>query len=1041
MKAKKLLRGRGFSLYLIFIFVTPIIAFSHTEEIVGNVRVQVLSPTLVRIELKGPKGFEDRETFHITERTWPGASVTRSTSGGFECIETSDFIVKVPSNGQSLDGIVITEPNGTELWAMPSTTYTYATIKCRWTGGGNAYLYDDNAGVVRYGSNPNNDSYYWLLESDNGYTQIRNKATGHYMNIENNLDYVECTPVESHWESKDWAFEDVDGFKRIRCRWGDYPDYIHIEYLQGYAEHAPAGTTNPNGHDIGQWWSAMWHFEITDSFLTNRVWIPHPHSNTEAWAFCDTPRYVPANWGYNLAPPGSPDYHVNGWDLDNDAPDVFVFLPKGDGRKLRNEYLKLTGRTELIPLYALGGWDSRYYAYTQQQALDKIDTYRSRNIPLDVFVLDTDWRVGASHGYQVNTTLFPDMAGFISTAHDKHVRIVFNDHPEPQADALDPIEVEYRNNGLRGKFDIGLDVWWYDRNWHTHLIPPSGINKEVFGMYIYHWITQDYDPNRRPFIMANVDGIDNGYINRPPNIAAHRYNMQWTGDTPCDFASLEREVRNAVYSGVFAPFAYVSADLGGHWGTPTTEQYCRWVQYGALSPIFRLHCTQGTTRDPWAYAAPAEYVVRKYVQMRMRLLPVFYTAARKNYDSGEPILRRCDLDYPNHPEAERNDQYLLGKGILVAPIITAGNSRTVWIPPGNWICQCTGDIISGPQVITSTVLSVEQMPIFVKEGTIVPLAPDMQYSGEKAWSPINLDVYPSINYLASATLYEDDTITNKYKDGAYRKTNFTAGADDYDKNIIVEIMPAQGTYDGALSSRSWVVRVRRAIEWPSDYAVHSVTVDGYSISDFEIKTRNPNAMPFSNQGGSPDSEVIEIALPSKPVNTPRTVIIYFTTYDIRDLALFCLHWLDIDCNDSEGDETDWCFGNDMDHSGTVDFMDFTMLASRWRPLIFRATNPYPPDEADFVDPNIVLSWSPGATADLHLIYFGDSFDNVNNADPYSPEYRSVESQTSWDPCDTDPLPFEKSFFWRIDEYDYDSTTIYKGEIWSFRTTTTPSPPP
>ncbi|NOZ04113.1 MAG: DUF5110 domain-containing protein [FCB group bacterium] len=728
--------GKAVSLCLALIFLSPIIIFGQTQgKVIGNVRVQVLSPTLVRIEQKGPNGlFEDRKTFHITGRTnWPGTYVTSESIAGHVLIKTSDFTVKVPSDAQSLDGIVITKPDGTELWAMPSAD--------------------------------------------------------------------------------------------------------------------------------------------TDFFSNNRVWIPHPNTPTEAWAFADAPRYVPAPWGYNVAPADSPDYDVNGWDLTNHAPDVYVFLPGGDGRKLRSEYLKLTGKSGLIPLYALGGWDSRYYAYTQQEALDKIDTYRTKNIPLDVFVVDTDWRIGASIGYDVNTSLFPDMPGFLTSAHNKHVRIMFNDHPEPQADALDPIEVAYRNRGLRGKFDIGLDIWWYDRNWYTSIRPPDGINKEVFGMYLYHWITQDYYPDRRPLIMANVDGIDNGQLNRAPDIAAHRYTMQWTGDTRSDYMSLKNEVKNAVYSGVFAPFAYVSADLGGHMGTPTTEQYIRWVQYGALSPIFRLHCTKGVTRDPWEYAAPAEEVVRKYVQMRMRLLPVFYAAARENYDTGEPIIKRCDLDYPGYSEAESNDQYLLGKGILVAPITTSGNSRKMWIPPGNWINLWTGDVISGPQVITVTLSSLKQIPMFVKEGTIVPLAPDMQYSSEKVWNPITLYVYPGTSQTANATLYEDDAISNDYMSGGYRKTDFEATVDNATKTITVRIKPARGTYPGALSSRSWVVRLRKPAGWSEHPDL--ITVDGATVS-FKYFGRKESAMPFNVTGRSPDGEVIIISVPSKSVDTERVIVTKFS---------------------------------------------------------------------------------------------------------------------------------------------------------------------
>ena len=864
---------------LIFVLISHVFAFCRADEIVGDVRIGILSPTLVRIELKGPKGFEDRQTFHITERAWPGTAVTRSSSGGFELIKTSNFTVKIPSGARSLDGIVVTDSDGEVIWSMPS-----------------------------------------------------------------------------------------------------------------------AGA---------------------DLFSNNRYWIPNPNDNIQAWAIADTPRYVPASstesWGggYNAAPPEKSN---NGWDLDNDSRDIYVFLPRGDGRKLRSDFIALTGRTELIPLYALGGWDSRYYAYTQQGALDKIDTYRAKHIPLDVFVVDTDWRVGASHGYGVNTTLFPDMKQFISDAHHKHVRIVFNDHPEPQADGLNYTEVQYRNKGLRGAFDMGLDVWWYDRNWSTSIRPPGGINKEVFGMYLYHWITRDYYPDRRPLIMANVDGIDNGYLNRAPDIAAHRYTMQWTGDTSCDSASLQREIKNAVYSGVYGPFAYVSTDLGGHVGAPTMEQYCRWVQFGAMSPVFRLHCTKGVTRDPWAYDAPAEEVVRNYVQIRMRLLPVFYAAAKKNFDTGEPILKRCDLDYPGYPEAESDYQYLIGDNILVAPVSVswatvpstwlnsdggstgltgayfankrlsgspvktqtdaavdfnwgndgpgggvpgdnfsvrwtgnltikaghdvnlglasddgcrmwiddvlvidqwvdqaettrwasgvyhdgqtvavkieyyeaAGNAvcrllsknadtdnttqRELWIPPGTWTDVWTGNTVKGPRLHTVSV-SLKEIPIFVREGAVIPLAPDMEYTGQKTWDPITLDIYPSPSRAATAGLYEDDGISNDYKSGGYRNTQLEAYADTAAKKVFVTINPAKGTYTGALAKRSWRLRLHTVADryqYPE-----SVTVDGVNVP-FNITVRNPAAMPFGARGGSPDSDVIEVEIPSAPVSLKRKIVICFT---------------------------------------------------------------------------------------------------------------------------------------------------------------------
>lgn len=171
-------------------------------------------------------------------------------------------------------------------------------------------------------------------------------------------------------------------------------------------------------------------------------------------------------------------------------------------------------------------------------------------------------------------------------------------------------------------------------------------------------------------IMANVDGIDNGKRNRPPNVAAHRYPIQWTGDTSSNWSFLRAGVENAVFSGVRTTFGYMSEDLGGHIGNPDRELYTRFMQFGALSPVMRLHYTAGMkNREPWEYGTEVEGIVRDYVHLRTALTPVFYAAAHANHESGEPILRRCDLEFGPISGSARDDQYLLGDGLLVAPMV------------------------------------------------------------------------------------------------------------------------------------------------------------------------------------------------------------------------------------------------------------------------------------------------------------------------------------------------------------------------------------
>lgn len=397
----------------------------------------------------------------------------------------------------------------------------------------------------------------------------------------------------------------------------------------------------------------------------NSVFIPAPHETPDVFVIGDTPRIIPPqDQSYDL------EKETCGWDLGNDAPDAYIFIPGRDYRTLRRDFLRLTGPTEMPPLYAFGLIHSRYHPYSQTEVVELTKKYCDHGMPLSIFVIDTDWRVGASHGYGENTKLFPDFPALFADLKSMGVRSMFNDHPEPQAKtALDPKEIQYRREGLGQWLKKGLDSWWYDRNWMVGLVEPiAGLRKEVWGMDLYRRLTLEARPGARPLVMSNVDGIDNGRQNRPPNIAAHRYAIQWTGDTDSTVGFLRSGIENAVSMGVVGLHPYLSEDLGGHMGNPDPEQYVRWMQFGALSPTMRIHSTAGRNpREPWEYGPTVEDIVRDFVHLRYALMPTFYTAARKSFETGEPIVRRCDLEFPGLKEARANDQYMISDSILVAP--------------------------------------------------------------------------------------------------------------------------------------------------------------------------------------------------------------------------------------------------------------------------------------------------------------------------------------------------------------------------------------
>ncbi|MBS1713477.1 MAG: DUF5110 domain-containing protein [Armatimonadetes bacterium] len=398
---------------------------------------------------------------------------------------------------------------------------------------------------------------------------------------------------------------------------------------------------------------------------------------TVSWlseAVADSPRIVPPTWGATPVPPNVRlgDASQSGWDTSGSTTkDIYVFLADRPSREaLVKDYLRLTGPIELPPLSAFGLIDSRYHPYRQQEALDVIDRFRTSGMPLSLFVLDTDWRKGGSTGYEVETRLFPDIARFFQDAHDRGVRVMLNDHPAPIGPtALSGEELQARWNGLTSLLEKGADAWWYDRNWIVRLQSPvSGLAPEVWGQRLFHDVTQRFRPTKRPLVMSNVDGIDNGRMQALPHPGFHRYPIFWTGDTRAEWKALQDAIANAVNSGSTSLLPFVSDDLGGHRGRPSTELYVRFVQFGALSPIMRLHCSSGETRHPWDFGNDAEDIVRRYVRLRYALMPTIYSAARRAHDDGTPVLRLCDLSGVSDEDSGFSHQYLFGDDILVAPV-------------------------------------------------------------------------------------------------------------------------------------------------------------------------------------------------------------------------------------------------------------------------------------------------------------------------------------------------------------------------------------
>jgi len=169
-----------------------------------------------------------------------------------------------------------------------------------------------------------------------------------------------------------------------------------------------------------------------------------------------------------------------------------------------------------------------------------------------------------------------------------------------------------------------------------------------------------------------------------------------------------------------------------------------------------LHGTEDVRRVPWTFGDRAVENFRKYAKLRYRLLPYIYSQAYKATKTGLPMMRAMVLEFQDDPNTySMEDQYMFGDALLVAPVYTPDNRRTVYLPEGRWFDYWTDEEYEGPSTI-KVQPPLEVLPLYIKGNSIIPMGPDMSYVGEKPFDPITLDV--RLHSEAECTIYDDDQI-------------------------------------------------------------------------------------------------------------------------------------------------------------------------------------------------------------------------------------------------------------------------------------------
>ncbi|MDP4228130.1 MAG: glycoside hydrolase family 31 protein, partial [Bacteroidota bacterium] len=232
--------------------------------------------------------------------------------------------------------------------------------------------------------------------------------------------------------------------------------------------------------------------------------------------------------------------------------------------------------------------------------------------------------------------------------------------------------------------------------------------------------------------------------------------------------------------------------MGGFEQDADPELYIRWCQFGFFSPISHVFgMDHPGYKEPWNYGKEALNNFIKYDRLRYSLFPYIYSSAYELYKTGMPIIRSLVLAYQNDSNVYHiDDQYLFGNNFMVAPVVQQGQkSRTIYLPEGTWFDFWTGKKYTGKQTIEYAA-ALDQLPLLVKGGSIIPFQPAMNYLNEKEVKILTLEVFPEGN--SSFALYEDDGKSFEYQKGGYALTKISCK--ETKKEIIISIASPEGNF-------------------------------------------------------------------------------------------------------------------------------------------------------------------------------------------------------------------------------------------------------
>lgn len=505
---------------------------------------------------------------------------------------------------------------------------------------------------------------------------------------------------------------------------------------------------------------------------------------------------------------------VEGWvePRDESKVDMYIFAYPMEYKDCLKAYYKLTGKTPMLPRFAMGNWWSKYHEYSDTEYTALIERFKKEDIPLTVAVVDMDWhktKIDSKYGtgwtgFSWNRNLFKQPKEFLSYLHKNGMKISLNLHPaegisahedcyEETAKAMGadykneenvPFDIAdknfvdvYFNKVLKPLEDDGVDFWWMD--WQQGNTSKLKGLDPLWMLNHFHY-NENSKNNNRGLLFSRYSGF-----------GSHRYPVGFSGDTIINWDSLDFQpyFTNCASN---VGYGWWSHDIGGHMmGYRDDELMNRWTQLGTFSPILRLHSNKNPFiyREPWKFNHETHQSMKKFLRLRHELIPYLYTMNYRAHSDDLPIVTPLYYEYPDLREAyEVPNEYFFGSEMLVCPItqkrddVTQMGSTTMYLPKGLWFDWFNKYKYTGNRMV-KMYRKYDEMPVLAKAGAIIP---SYEVKNNSVANPeeIILNVFPGANN--SFTLYEDDGATRDYEDGKYVKTKITL---DWDNKTLTISKP------------------------------------------------------------------------------------------------------------------------------------------------------------------------------------------------------------------------------------------------------------